>query len=357
MSRHAAQEPASTTTGRGAPDGAAEPVRLVEVAQRAGVSSMTVSRALRRPEQVAPATLGAVRRAVAELGYLPHGSASALASSRTRVVAAIVPTLMNSVYASTVHGLSSVLRPAGYELMIGDSGYDPRVEAALVHSFLGRRVDALILTGVEHPVETRALLARHRLPVVEIWDLTTKPIDMVVGFSNVAAGRAAGRFMAARGRRRWAFVGTPPDREDRAGKRLRGFREAAREAGVAAPYTGYLGDGMSAAQGYDAVAALLVAHPRIDAVFCANDALATAALRAAADAGRRVPDDLAVLGLGDFDFAAQTRPALSTVRIHGHRIGTGAAAALLARLAPGGTPGRDPRALDVGFEIVVRESA
>jgi LacI family gluconate utilization system Gnt-I transcriptional repressor len=347
MSRHAA---ASAATG--AP--AIEPVRLVEVAQRAGVSSMTVSRALRDPAKVAPATLHAIERAVADLGYLPHGSASALASSRTRVVAAIVPTLMNSIYASTVHGLSSVLRPAGYELMIGDSGYDRRVETALVRSFLGRRVDALVLTGVEHAEETRALLRRHRLPVVEIWDLTPTPIDMVVGFSNIAAGRAAGRFLASRGRRRWGFVGTPADREDRSGKRLRGLRVAAREAGVEAPLTAYVADGMSSAEGHRAVAALLAAHPDVDAVFCANDALATAALRAAADAGRRVPEDLAVLGLGDFDFAAHTRPALTTLRIPGHAIGSGAAAALVRRLA--GEPGSRP-SLDVGCEVVVRESA
>ncbi len=330
------------------------PVRLAEVARLAGVSAMTVSRALRHPEQVAGSTLQAVRHAVAELGYLPDGAASALATGRSRIVAVIVPTLMNSVYASTVHGLASVLRGEGYELMIGDSGYDPQVESALVRSFLGRRVDALVLTGVVHAEATRGLLARHEVPVVEIWDLTARPIDMVVGFSNVAAGREAGRFLAARGRRRWAFVGTAPAREDRSGKRLRGLREAAREAGLAAPVAAYVADGMSAAAGHDAVAALLAAHPRVDALFCANDALATAALRAAAERGVAVPQRLSVLGFGDFDVAAHTLPALTTVRIPGPRIGACAARALLARL-DGGAPG--PSRIDVGFEIVERESA
>lgn len=330
------------------------PVRLAEVARLAGVSAMTVSRALRRPEQVAGDTLQAVRDAVTRLGYLPDGSASALATGRSRIVAVIVPTLMNSVYASTVHGLSSVLRTAGYELMIGDSGYDPQVETALVRSFLGRRVDALVLTGVVHAEATRALLARHEMPVVEIWDLSPRPIDMLVGFSNVAAGREAGRFLAARGRRRWAFVGTAPSREDRSGKRLRGLRAAAREARLAAPVPAFVADGMSAAAGYEAAVALLAAHPRIDALFCANDALATAALRAASDCGFPVPHRLSVLGFGDFDVAAYTVPALTTVRIPGPRIGAGAAQALLARLDG---VRADATRLDVGFEIVVRESA
>jgi LacI family gluconate utilization system Gnt-I transcriptional repressor len=352
MSRRTAQTAATTAAPRGAAREA--PVRLVEVARAAGVSSMTVSRALRDPERVAPPTLDAVRRAVARLGYLPNGSASALASSRSRVVAAIVPTLMNSVYASTVHGLSSVLRPAGYELMLGDSGYDPRAEAALVRSFLGRRVDALVLTGVSHADETHELLARHVLPVVEIWDLSAHPIDMLVGFSNVAAGREAGRFLATRGRRRWAFVGSAPAQEVRSGKRLRGLREAAREAGAQAPLTAFVDDGMSAAEGRAAVGALLDAHPCVDALFCANDALATAALRAAADRCIAVPDRLAVLGFGDFDVAAHTQPALSTVRIPGHDIGLHAATALLARLDGGPAPGTRT---DLGFDIVRRESA
>lgn len=335
------------------------PVRLVEVARLAGVSAMTVSRALRRPEQVAPATLRAVQRAVARLGYLPNGSAAALASSRSRVVGAVVPTLMNSVYASTVHGLSSVLRPAGYELMIGDSGYDAGAEASLVRSFLGRRVDALVLTGVSHGDEVHALLARHPLPVVEIWDLTDTPIDRVVGFSNVAAGLAAGRHLAARGRARWAFVGTPARAEDRSGKRLQGLRQAAREARVPAPLAAWVTDGMSAVQGRDAVAALLSAHPEVDAVFCANDALATGALRAAHDLGRPVPRRLAVLGLGDFDVAAHTLPALSTLRIPGPAIGERAARVLLAQLDETGAEppdGLDARRHELAFELVQRDS-
>jgi LacI family gluconate utilization system Gnt-I transcriptional repressor len=330
------------------------PVRLVEVARLAGVSAMTVSRALRHPERVAPATLDAVRRAVAQLGYLPDSAASALATGRSRIVAAIVPTLMNSVYASTVHGLASVLRGAGYELMIGDSGYDRKVETALVRSFLGRRVDALVLTGVEHDDATAELLARHELPVVEIWDLCPQPIDMVVGFSNVAAGREAGRYFVAQGRRRWAFLGTPSEREARSGKRLRGLRDAARAAGLAAPIAAFVEDGMSAAAGHAAVHALLDAHPRVDALFCANDALATAALRAAADRGLAVPASLSVLGFGDFDVAAHTSPALTTVRIPGRQIGEGAARALLARLDGTGHP---RSRIDLGFEIVRRESA
>ena len=127
---------AASQANAGAPAGPSRstPVRLVDVARLAGVSTMTVSRAMRHPEQVADSTLRAVQGAVAQLGYLPDSAASALATGRSRIIAAIVPTLMNSVYASTVHGLASILRGAGYELMLGDSSYDPSTEAALVRS-------------------------------------------------------------------------------------------------------------------------------------------------------------------------------------------------------------------------------
>jgi LacI family gluconate utilization system Gnt-I transcriptional repressor len=111
---------------------------------------------------------------------------------------------------------------------------------------------------------------------------------------------------------------------------------------------------MSAAAGHAAVLELLDAHPHTDALFCANDALATAALRAAADRGIAVPGSLAILGFGDFDVAAHTSPALTTIRIPGRQIGASAAQALLARLDDAGPT---PSHVDLGFEIVRRESA
>lgn len=329
-------------------------VHVFEVANAAGVSAMTVSRALRDPGRVAAPTLARVQRAIDALGYVPHGVASALASRRSRIVAAIVPTLYGSVYGTTLEGLGAVLRRAGHELMLGHSGYDAAAEAALVQAFVGRGVDAIVLTGVEHSPVTNRLIRHHRLPVAEIWDLRERPLGLVVGFSNVAAGRAAGEHFARRGRRQWAFLGSLPEVEHRSGKRLEGFRQAARDAGLAAPVVCPVEYGMVMAEGYAAARELLARHPDIDALFCANDGLAGAAIAAAHDAGRAMPRDLALIGLGDFDIAAHLRPALTTIRIPGRRIGELTGERLLAWLHGARPAGRS---IDVGFELVCRASA
>jgi LacI family transcriptional regulator, gluconate utilization system Gnt-I transcriptional repressor len=326
--------------------------RLSDVAIAAGVSAMTVSRALREPHRLHPGTLERIQAKVAELGYLPNGSARSLASRRSRIVAAIVPTLSFSVYAGTLQGLSDGLRAAGFELMLADSGYDLRNERSLVEAFIVRGVDALVLTGVEHEPATRSLVASHRLPIAEIWDLARAPIDLCVGFSNRGAGRAVGEMLGASGRRHWAFIGSA--REHRSRKRMEGFRRAAMDAGVARPVDALVGNAMMIDQARNAARRLLGAGQRIDAVFCANDLLACGFLQVAREEGCRVPDDVALVGFGDFDIASIATPALTTVRVPGYRMGLMAAESLLARATDrpctAGTA-------DLGFEIIRRETA
>jgi LacI family gluconate utilization system Gnt-I transcriptional repressor len=313
---------------------------------------MTVSRALREPHRLHPRTLEQIQVKITELGYLPNGSARSLVSKRSRIVAAIVPTLTFSVYAGTLQGLSDGLRSAGFELMLADSGYDLRNERSLVEAFIARGVDALVLTGVEHEPATRNLLASHGLPIAEIWDLGRAPIDLCIGFSNRGAGRAVGEMLRANGRRHWAFIGS--GREHRSRKRMEGFRRAAIDAGLARPVDALVDNAMMIEQARDAARRLLAAGPRIDAVFCANDLLACGFLQVARHAGRRVPDDVAVVGFGDFDIASIATPALTTIRVPGYRMGRVAAESLLARAS-----GRRCAAsiADLGYEIIRRETA
>lgn len=329
-------------------------VRLADVAAAVGVSAMTVSRALREPHRLHPETLRSIAAKIRQLGYLPNESARSLASNRSRIVAAIVPTLSYSVYAGTLQGLSDGLRGAGFELMLGDSAYSARNERSLVGAFIARGADALVLTGVEHDRETRDLVRAHRLPVAEIWDLGRQPLGLSIGFSNRAAGLAAGTLLASLGRRHWAFMGSLPAREHRSRKRMEGFQRAAQEAGLAPPLTALVKDAMLIDEARAAATKLLVVGTRIDAAFCANDLLACALLQAARQAGRRVPEDLAIIGFGDFDIAAIAYPAITTVRIPGYRMGRVAAESLLDEL---GDAGRAGRRVDLGFEIVRRGTA
>lgn len=179
---------------------------LIDVAKVAGVSPITVSRALGRPEVVAAATRKRVQEAVRATGYVPNLAAGALASSRSRLVAIFLPTIANSIFADTVQALTDRLAVAGYQTLLGLTGYQPEQEEALLEAVLGRRPDGIVLTGTEHSKASRQRLARVGIPVVEAWDLCRKPLDMLVGFSHEAVGQAVAQYLLGKGYRRISVV-------------------------------------------------------------------------------------------------------------------------------------------------------
>src|ERR1700682_2340697 len=174
---------------------------LTDVARLAGVSPITVSRALNTPEQLTADTLARVQEAVARTGYVPNRVAGGLASSRSRLVAALVPTVASPVFLETVQAGTDTLAQAGYQVMLGQSGYGETREDALLDAIIGRRPDGVILTGVMHSPEGRRRLAAAGIPVVETWDLTPTPIDMLVGFSHEKVGVAVAEYLHFRGSR------------------------------------------------------------------------------------------------------------------------------------------------------------
>lgn len=324
---------------------------MEDVAKLARVSMITVSRTINQPDKVAPKTRARVEAAIRKLGYVPNLSASSLASNRSRIVGAIVPTIDNSIFAETVRGLSEALEAAGYQLLLGQTGYRSNAEEALVTAFLGRRVDGMVLTGVTHSAPTIKRLKSASIPVVETWDLTAKPIDMLAGFSNLEAGRAIATYLCGKGYRRLGFVGGA---EDRTRARFAGFDAVVRATPGASVTRVELDAGTSFSGGRLALAELLARDPAPQAVFFSNDALAMGGLMECHRRGIRVPQDVAIAGFANLDIAAEASPALTSVHVGSRRIGEEAARLLLARLSGKAVP---QRVRDTGFEVVARESA
>jgi LacI family gluconate utilization system Gnt-I transcriptional repressor len=323
---------------------------MEDVARAAGVSAITVSRALNAPDKLAPATLRAVRAAIERLRYLPNLTAGSLASNRSRIVAVIVPTIANSIFSDTIDGLAQALARHRYQLLLGQTGYRLEEEAALVAAFLGRRVDGVVLTGVAHARGVRSRLQRAGIPVVETWDLTPRPIDMIAGFSNRAAGHAAARYLTAKGYRSLAFIGGT---DDRSAKRLAGFREGAREGKAGTVSAALLPVSSAPADGAAALAGLLARKaPR--AVFCSNDMLAAGVLFECARRRIDVPGRLAVMGFADLPIAVGIEPSLTSVQVRATEMGQRAGELLLRRLA--GDTVRE-RIVDLGYAVVERASA
>ncbi len=326
-------------------------VTLHDVARLAGVAPITASRALNTPAQVSDDVRRRVQEAVAKTGYVPNRLAGGLASTRSRLVAAVVPTISGPVFLQTVQALTEALAEAGYQLMLGQSGYAGSREDALLEAIIGRRPDGVVLTGIVHSTEGRRRLLASGIPIVETWDLTPTPIDMLVGFSHAEVGRRVAAWLHARGRRRLAVVSGD---DERAQRRLAAFRDEARALGLAAPQQVSVPAPTTLKSGRAALARLLDGGAPLDAVFCSSDLLALGVLTEAQARGVAVPRDLALVGFGDLDFAADLHPALSTVQINGAAIGRQAARFILDRCE--GRPVAQ-RVVDIGFSIVERASS
>lgn len=326
-------------------------VTLADVASAAGVSPATVSRALNAPHLVREETVATVKRAILLTGYTPNLVAGSLASSRSRLVALVVPTIANSIFSETVQAITDGLARAGYQTLLGLSGYAATQEEELVAAIISRRPDGVILTGTLHTPEARKKLVAANIPIVEIWDLSSAPIDMLVGFSHEAVGRAVARHLHARGYRRFGLISAS---DQRAEARRLGMVAELRSLGLETVDNSIFPAPARLRLGREGMARLLDGGHKPDVVVCSSDTLAHGALAEAQTRGLSVPGDIAVMGFGDLDFAADTFPPLSTVRIDGTAIGTMAADLLLARLKSQDLP--DP-IRDVGFTLVDRASA
>lgn len=333
-------------------------VTLADVAKLAGVSAITVSRALNTPGTVSTHTLERVRTAVGQSGYVPNLVAGGLASNRSRLVAALVPTVAGPVFLETIQALTETLAEAGCQLMLGQTGYidaQSDREDALLDAIIGRRPAGIVLTGVMHSAQGRRRLIASGIPVVETWDLSDDPIDMMVGFSHEAVGIAVAEALFARGFRRPGIVTA---NDDRALRRRAGFDKRFAELGVLRIPACIVSAPSSLANGRAGFADLRRLHPDIDVVFCGSDVIAHGVITEAQASGLTVPQDIAVMGFGDLPFAAHTHPPLSTVHIDGTAIGRQAARFILDRADKRKSDGVNsgPMVRDLGFAIVHRAS-
>jgi LacI family gluconate utilization system Gnt-I transcriptional repressor len=329
---------------------------LSDVAKLAGVAPITASRALNTPNAVSETVLKKVREAVERTGYVPNLLAGGLASRKSRLVAAVVPTIVGPVFLETVQSLTEALAESGYQLMLGQSDYQNSREDALLEAIIGRRPDGVVLTGIMRSPESRKRLLASGIPVVETWDLTPTPIDMLVGFSHEKIGMAVARHLHAGGRRQVAVIA---GMDERSRRRARAFSDEALRlgmilAGASAIPTRMVPAPTTLASGRSALEQLLQEQPSIDGVFCSSDYLAMGVMIEAQVRGIAIPSQLAVIGFGDLSLSRDLHPKLTTVRIDGTQIGRTAARFIIDRAD--GLQVTEP-VRDIGFTIIDRESA
>ncbi|WP_297911903.1 LacI family DNA-binding transcriptional regulator [Thiomonas sp.] len=326
---------------------------LQDVAREAGVSPITASRALRGTRGVHAELVRRTQAAAQKLGYVPDPAARALASSRSTQVAVLVPLLSNTLFVEVLDAVQRTLLPAGFQTLIGVTHYDVAEEEQLLRGFLPHRPAGLLVTGFDRTETARRLIHDSGVPTVHLMEVTSAPGIHSVGLSQAAAGRALTEHLLRSGRRRIAYAAAQLD--PRVLQRAEGYRQALRAAGLYDPTLEWLSPAPSSIElGGVLLEQELARHPDVDAVFFCNDDLAQGALLKALQLGVAVPSRLAVAGFNDLPGSAQMLPPLTSVRTRRREMGLAAAEMMLALIR--GEP-LAQASIDLGFELVIRESA
>lgn len=303
---------------------------LVDVAKLAGVSRATAARALTAPRLLSSKTLQAVTGAIHTLGYVSDGAARALASGRSNMVGAVVPTLLNSVFAKAIHHLQLGLAEGGMQLVVAAHEYSPTLEAQAVKALVSRGIDAVVLVGAERPPDTWALLRASQIPVILTYTFHDE-FDSV-GFDNAQAGALAARHLIGLGHKRIGFISGPRRSNDRMALRIKGTSDALAQAGLELPRSMISEQEFSLSGGkLGALQLMSLAHPPT-AIIGGNDLLAAGAMHELTERGKRVPEDASVIGMENLEITTFTRPTLTSVQLPTEEIGIGTARHVLAIL-------------------------
>lgn len=326
-----------------------------DVARAAGVSRMTVSRALKADSPVNKKTRERILKIVRDMNYVPDQMAGSLTTKKSGFVAVLVPSLNNLHFAETVQALTEELELNGLQILLGHTDYSVDREEALVEHMLKRRPEAIVLSYDGHSARTMALLQDSNVPVVELWERPEHPIGYSVGFSNRQAAREMTRALLDKGYRNIAFVGEVDDDWSRGAARRSGYIEAMTEAGLSPHRIVRSGrPPLSIEEGADAALVLLEAYPDTDCVFCVSDVPAFGVLSAFQRLGISVPDEIGVAGFGNFEVSRFSKPTITTVSIDPKTIGR-ESGRLIRNLLDGPATDR-PKFLPVHTDLAFRDS-
>lgn len=334
---------------------ASKPATMSDVGKLAGVSSMTVSRALRPNTSVSAETRERIQQAADQLGYVLDARAASFSSQSSGFVAVTIPSINNANFADTVKGLTEGLIETDLQILLGYTNYDTAEEERLVEQLLMRRPDAIVVTGGNHTERCRSLLTNAGIPVVETWDLPANPIDNVVGFSNQLASELMVDHLVAAGYRKIGFLGSDEKRDTRGSDRYRGFLAAMEKHGLEQQRVVLSGSiPVSMREGAKCISQLMQKWPDTEAVMCVSDLSAFGAMTECQRMGLDVPGKLVIGGFGAYEVAEFAVPSISTIDVSARGIGEQVARHLLLRL---GSNSQTPFRIQIEPKLLARQSS
>lgn len=323
---------------------------LKDIADRVGVTKMTVSRFMRNPELVSEQTRSKIAQAVEELGYIHNRAPAMLSKASSKAIGVLLPSLSNQVFANFTQGIESVTNKRGYEVLLAHYGYNEEIEERKVATLLSYHVDGIILTGTKHTANTLRMLKTANIPVVETMELTDQPIDMVVGLDHEEAAYAAVKMMLNAGKSKIAYFGARLD--SRTKYRMEGYDRAIVEAGQQ-KFHFLTPNHSSFTLGRELLQRALAECPSLDGIFCTNDDIAIGTILACQEQGIRVPEDISIIGYNALDIGQAISPKLTSVYTPRYEMGETSADILLKRIEGEAV---NKKVYDLSFTITKGES-
>jgi LacI family transcriptional regulator, galactose operon repressor len=336
-------------------------VRLKDIADELGVSVVTVSRALRDRPDIAKDTKERILDRIKRLNYRPNLTARSLVTGRSSLIGLVVPDLIHPFFAEIAKGLSATLREKNYFVLVSSSESDPQLEQDEIEHMLAHHLDCFVVASCQKDTQSLRKIGEAGVPLVLIDRSFPGFACNFVGVDDHKVGELAVEHLIAQGCKRIAHIRGPATNVGN--QRAAGCKETLLKHGLTAPNhyivaCGEASDSDGETRGRKAMEQVLALKPRPDGLFCFNDTLAIGAMVRAIEAGLRIPQDLAIVGCGNFHYSGKLRVPLSSVDQRSREIGERAARMIIRLLEkPSAKPSARPRSSIIEPELVVRASS
>ena len=327
-------------------------ISIFDIAKKSGYSTSSVSRTISNPSSVSKKARDKITSVIKKTGYVHNSLAGSLKSGKSGFIIAIIPTLRDSIFTDYIRAIKEQLIEKGYQLLIGVTDYNLIREEEIIRKFLSYKPEGIITVGTQHTTYTNSILLASKLPIVETWNITDKPLDVVVGFSNFSAGYQITDYLIALKYKKIAFA-TPDtshmEIENRSKRRLSGYLSRIKEAELK-PVIFYYSEPMDHKKcGSEILRQYKKNKLNIDCIICGSEVSGTGLLSTLLFNKIKVPKDIGVAAVGNAEISSLIHPQLTTIDFKAYEIGKISAQNLISRI---NNQQIKRRIFDVGIELI-----
>jgi LacI family transcriptional regulator len=328
-------------------------ITINDVATAAKVSTATVSRTLNRPDTVSAALKEKINSVIKRLGYIPNAGARSLMLKRSGTIGAIVPTLDNAIFAQGLSEFQKQLNQSGYQLLVANTNYDPKVESTQINNLLARGVEGIALFGTSQERDALKLLKNRAIPYIHVGSLSAPLNGFASGFDNKEAIKLGVQHLLSLGHKHFGILSGITAKNDRARDRVDGVIELLKENRIFLKPTAIVECHYELQEARLGLKKILLRDPKITAIICGQDVLALGALLEAQKQGIKIPKDLSIIGFDDLEISRHLLPSLSTIHIDAIGMWAQAANHLVSQI---NKVSHLPKKITTSVNLVIRDS-